>query len=105
MGKEKLQEKIEQVGIMLYQNKEQKALESFGRIFPELKRVSDILLALPMEEEERENLERLTVTVFRELLDGYKQKDMLCMADCLMGKASLLVGLYTKIQTSKDNRA
>ncbi len=99
MGERTLQEEIDAVSVILYQNREQEALEQIGPLFGKLKAVSDALL---QTNEDREQIEAFVSEMYKVLLEAYRQKDLLGMADCLQEKVTLAVELYQiKFQAGK----
>lgn len=80
--------RIDEISCLLYQNKEEQAFVE----------VQELLLAL------KEMLQQVTITddgikefcnvMFGELLDAYKYKDVLALADCLQEKVTLFVEYY-----------
>lgn len=87
-----LQEEIDNVSILFYQNREQEAFERIGELFEKLKIVTDALLQI--EGEDREQILSYVSMMYRILYESYQQKDMLGMADGLQEYAVLATELY-----------
>lgn len=88
----KLQDLIDEVSIMLYQNREKEALEQFVTVFELLKKVSGDLL--DMEGTDNQQIAHYISLMYQNLNDSYKYKDMLGIADCLQEYALSVIELY-----------
>ena len=87
-----LQEEIDEISMMMYQNREEEVLKRFGDISQKLKRVTDALLDIQGDSEGE--LLSFIVHMYQTLNRAYQHKDMLGMADCLQEYATLAVELY-----------
>lgn len=93
---------IDEISLNLYQNKEHDALEELNDFFVNLQELTDNLIQMDMEKEEKERTIQYIKIMYEELYDGYKNKDMLCMADCLQQDVTILSEFYRiKIGASK----
>lgn len=92
MGERSLTKKIDEISILLYQNKEKEALEEVANILKVLQEQGARVIAAY-----KDVSEEFVVGMLRDLLTGYQNKDMLAMADCLQQKASLLAELSENI--------
>lgn len=77
---------------MLYQNKEQNALEQIQLLFEKLNSVTTELMKV--EDEDTESIVLYVTMMYQNLIDAYKHKDMLGMADCLQAQVSSVIELY-----------
>lgn len=87
-----LQKEIDQVSIMLYQNKEQEALEGVAGLFGKLKEITDALLHV--RDGSEEEMQAFIIGMYQSLKAAYEHKDMLAMADCLQEYALTAAELY-----------
>lgn len=92
MDIQKLQDQIDEVSVMLYQNREKEALKQFMPLFQELKTVSNALMETEGKADQQIGL--YITNMYQNLNASYKYKDMLGMADCLQEYALLIVELY-----------
>lgn len=88
----KVQAKIDEISVMLYQNREQQALEQVGIFLGELKYLTDELQQANCADIEQ--IQIYILQMYQELYDAYANKDMLGMADCLQDKVMLITELY-----------
>lgn len=94
MDKDTLIHKIDEVSIMLYQNREQEAVEQVAELLPVLQQAGKGILQRAYKTEEEQELDVFIASILRELIEGYRNKDMLYLADCLQQKGILLAELY-----------
>ena len=87
-----LQEEIDEISVMMYQNREQEALKQFGVLSQKLKKVTDALL--DVQEGDKGEISSFIICMYQTLNQAYQHKDMLGMADCLQEYATLAVELY-----------
>lgn len=87
-----LQKEIDEISIMMYQNREQEALKQFGEFSQKLNKVTDALL--DMQKGSAEEMYSFIIRMYQTLNQAYQHKDMLGMADCLQEYATLAVELY-----------
>lgn len=92
MDTRELQKEIDQVSILLYQNKEQEALEGVAGLFGKLKEITDALLHVRDGSEEQ--IQAFIIEMYRSLRAAYEYKDMLAMADCLQEYALMAAEIY-----------
>ena len=85
MGKGSLIEKIDTISMMLYQNKEQEAMQEVAALLEIVQKMGQRLLEM-----RKDVPEVFIVSTIRELLEAYQRKDMLAMADCLQQKVLLM---------------
>ena len=84
-----MMEKIEGTIYLLYQNREAEgmtAVKEWLRVFQEL--LSD------SEHIQDGEVKRFGILMLRELLDAYRNRDIMEMADCLEEKSSLFIQAY-----------
>ena len=89
MDENVLQKKISETVIMLYQNREQEAMQQ----------VKELLLIFQnmIQNQTSEQVQaagNFALLMLRELLESYQNQDMIGMADCLLGKAVLFTQFY-----------
>ena len=89
MDENVLQKKISETVIMLYQNREQEAMQQ----------VKELLLIFQnmIQNQTSEQVQAagdFAVLMLRELLENYQNQDMIGMADCLLEKAVLFMQFY-----------
>lgn len=89
MNENVLQQKISETVIMLYQNREQEAMQQ----------VKELLLIFQnmiqnQTSEQVQTAGDFAVLMLRELLENYQNQDMIGMADCLLEKAVLFMQFY-----------
>lgn len=94
MDKDTLVHRIDEVSIMLYQNREQEAVEQVAELLPVLQQAGKDILRRAYKPEEEKELDVFIASVLRELIEGYRNKDMLYLADSLQQKGILLAELY-----------
>lgn len=94
MDKDTLVHRIDEVSIMLYQNREQEAVEQVAELLPVLQQAGKDILQRANKTEEEKELDVFIASVLRELIEGYRNKDMLYLADSLQQKGILLAELY-----------
>lgn len=94
MDKDTLVHRIDEVSIMLYQNREQEAVEQVAELLPVLQQAGKDILRRAYKTEEEKELDVFIASVLRELIEGYRNKDMLYLADSLQQKGILLAELY-----------
>ena len=87
-----LQEEIDAVSVLLYQNQEQEALLQMTRLFAKLKTVTDALQGV--YDSDRQQIVSFVATMYQVLYEAYQHKDMLGMADGLQEYAVLATELY-----------
>lgn len=93
---------IDEISVILYQNKEHDALKKLNEFFSDLQELTNNLIQMDMEKEEKEKVTTYIKIMYEELFDGYKNKDMLCMADCLQQDITMLAELYRiKMESGK----
>lgn len=87
-----LQEELDEISVVLYQNREQEGIQLVWHLLGEMQTIVDSLL--------KERIENDLQTyncisgLFRELYQAFQQKDMLGMADCLQEFALLITEIY-----------
>ncbi len=92
MNNQKLQDLIDEVSVMLYQNREKEALDQLGTVLGFLKEVSGDLLDI--EGTDNQQIAHYISLMYQNLNDSYKYKDMLGIADCLQEYALSVIELY-----------
>lgn len=84
-----LENKIDHASILMYQNQEKEALREMSELFPYLKKIiSESMLYHDNQ------IVTFSILTMNELIDAYKNTDMLQMADCLQGKVLMILKLY-----------
>ena len=89
---EEMQDLIDEVSVMLYQNREKEALDQLGTVLGFLKEVSGDLLDI--EGTDNQQIAHYISLMYQNLNDSYKYKDMLGIADCLQEYALSVIELY-----------
>lgn len=96
MDENALLEKINEIGYMLYQNREQEGIVAVAELFPLFQNMIKNQTEGQMKESGA-----FAIMMLRELLEAYQSQDILGMADCLMEKSVLFVRLcYQKEYSS-----
>lgn len=87
-----LEDKIDHASILMYQNHENDAMKEMSELFPYLDEIiNDNLIKFDSK------VARFSISTMKELIDAYKNADMLCMADCLQEKILLIVELFNTV--------
>lgn len=89
-----LQKQIDEVSVLLYQNREQEAFGKIGELLGGLKKITDALLY--MESGNEQEIGLFISNMYQNMNCAYKYKDMLGIADCLQDYAMLATELYKK---------
>ena len=87
-----LQEEIDEISVMMYQNREQEVLEKFGDVSEKLNQLVNALLST--KEGNGQEMDSFIIHMYQTLNQAYRHKDMLGMADCLQKYATLAIELY-----------
>lgn len=87
-----LQDEIDQLSILLYQNQEQEAFGRMNEVLQKLRKVTDAILST--EEDGGMQITAYIMAMYRTWQEAYHHKDMLGMADCLQEYATLAAELY-----------
>lgn len=87
-----LSKKIDDISVLLYQNQEKEAMEEMPALIREIQE-----MAQRIRKKCQDVPEAFVVSTIRELVESYKMRDMLAMADCLQQKALLMVELEENI--------
>lgn len=94
-----LQAELDEISIILYQNREEEALLRVGQLFGKLKPVTDALLQL--KNINGQEMAFFISAMYRELYAAFQQKDMLGMADCLQEYAMSATEIYKQMLGGK----
>jgi hypothetical protein len=89
MNEPELMQYVEETARILYQNKEQEALERTRLILAE---IQDMVKG--QTEEQLQAAGEFSVAMLRELMEAYENNDMLALADCLMEKVTLFIPFF-----------
>lgn len=92
MELEQMKTKIDQVSILLYQNKEHEAIDEINELLVAIQEIIANTITLD------EQVSLFAINAMRELLEAYQNADMLCMADCLQGKILLWIEMLEMIE-------
>lgn len=90
-----LQSEIDEVSVILYQNREQEALRAAGELFGKLKIITDALIC--GKAGENQEIVLYVSAMYQTLYAAYERKDMLGIADCLQEYAMLATELYREM--------
>lgn len=86
MGKNTLLNRVNSTAYLLYQNKEVDGITEVGELMVVFQKMIKC-----MSEEQVNEVGQFAVMMMKELMEAYKNQDVLGMADCLMQKATLFV--------------
>ena len=90
-----MQSEIDEVSVILYQNREQEALRAAGELFGKLKIITDALIS--GKAGENQEIVLYVSAMYQTLYAAYERKDMLGIADCLQEYAMLATELYREM--------
>lgn len=90
-----LQQELDNISIVLYQNKEQEGIELVSRFLGKLQMITDELFQEIMEKDV--HISSCIAELYQEMYNGYQHKDMLGMADCLQEYALLVTEIYRQV--------
>lgn len=98
MNQTELQQKIKMTYYLLYQNKEQEAIQQVQELL--------FIFQNMIQQQTREQMElsgNFALIMQQELLENFQNADMLGMADCLKEKALLFTEFYFQTRNREKN--
>ncbi len=85
-----IQEEIDGISILLYQNREQEGIDEVSRFFGKMKELTEELLQKNLADHVYIGA---MYKIYQELLLSYENRDMLGMADCLQEYALIITDI------------
>ena len=93
MDENVLQDKISEAVLLLYQNKEQEAMQQVKELIVMFQNMIQNMIQ-NQTIEHMEEIGNFAILMQRELLENYQSLDMIGIADCLTEKAVLFMKFY-----------